>query len=154
MYIWKISRLKEDIKSDSLTEQDRFIYALVYVALSALCFEAMSFIPVESSNIWDYIYSIGSVLIVIIGTILAFKANGGSHGADFLGRYLSIGFVVAVRFMVILLPLLIALSIYYDYAFSIDEEIVSTPAEIIIFLIWNTAVYWRLYKHMQEVKNA
>ena len=151
MYFWKIEELKESIKKDELSEKDRFIYVLIYIILYTLGLEAISLMPVETLNVWDYIISISNVLVVFVGTILAFRANGGNNGKDFLGRYFSIGFVVTIRFMVIFIPLYIALIFYYIYAFPEDEEIVSTIVDTALIIIWQAALYWRICKHIGAI---
>lgn len=154
MYFWKIESLKEDIKANEFTEKDRFIYAFIYVALSANAMEAMTHMPVENPNEWDSVNSIGNILVPIVGTLFAFKANGAGAGTDFLGRFFSISFVVGIRLLVLLIPMLIALSTYYIYVFPGDDEIVSTPIDIIPFLVWFAFLYVRICKYIGDVKNS
>lgn len=153
MYFWKIENLKEDIKNNNFTEKDRFIYVFIYIVLGAITMEIMAILPDSTLNIWDYIMSVGSIFLVITGTIFAFKANGGGSGTDFLGRYFSISFVVGIRFFVLLLPMFIALIIYYEYTFSENEEVLSTAGDILPFLLWYALMYWRIVKHIGDVKN-
>mgnify|MGYP000541776181 CR=1 FL=1 len=154
MYFWKIEELKEDIKTDNFAEKDRFIYAFIYLALSAIGMEAMMHMPIENPNIWDTINSIGNIVIPVVGTFCAYKSNGASNGTDFLGRFFSINFVIVIRFMTLLIPMFIALFIYYIYAFPGEEEIVSTPMDIIPFQIWFAFLYVRTCKHIGDVKNS
>lgn len=152
MYIWKINALKEQIATGQQTEKDRFIYCLIYVTLSVVGMESMSHIPVENPNMWDMTYSIGISIITFFGTMFAYKFNGGANGVDFLGRYFSIGFVVTIRFLVLLIPAFLALILYSAYLVPEDEEIYSTPIEIILFLIWAVILYWRICKHISDVR--
>ncbi|MCP4261241.1 MAG: hypothetical protein GY938_18870 [Ketobacter sp.] len=154
MYFWKIEKLKEDIKTDNFRENDRFIYAFIYIGLGAIGMEAMMYMPVENPNIWDTVNSIGNIIIPIVGTFFAYKANGGANGADFLGRFFSINFVVAIRFIALLIPMFIALFAYYMYAIPEDQDIVSTPADIIPFQVWFAFLYVRTCKHISDVKNS
>ncbi len=154
MYFWKIEALKEDIKSNKFTEKDRFVYGLIYIVLCAAGMEAMIRLPIESPNIWDTIGSLGNILIPLIGTIIAYRSNGGATGKDFLGRYFSIGFVVSIRFLVLLIPMCAALVAYYIYAFPDEEPIVSTPVDILLFTIWYAFLFWRISKHVSDIKNS
>jgi uncharacterized membrane-anchored protein YitT (DUF2179 family) len=151
MYFWRIEKLKEDIRANRLTEKDRFIYALIYIAVSAAAMEVMLYIPLENTNGWDFINSLSNVLIATVGTLFAFKANGSGNGKDFLGKFLSIGFVVSIRFLVYMIPLMIALSVYYFFAFEEEDVIPSSVADVIPFLIWYVAIYWRLCVHIKQV---
>jgi len=154
MYIWKINSLKEQITRDELTEKDRFIYCLIYVSLCALGIELMARLPIENANIWDTISSLGLVLITILGTVFAYKANGAGSGNDFLGKYFSIGFVVTIRSLFLLIPIILVLAIYYYYSFAEDEEIYSTAIDVMPFLIWAIFIYWRICRHIYDVKNS
>ena len=153
MYYWNIKSLKDDIRNNKLSEHDRFLYALIYVVLGSISMEAMMWMGMDSKNIWDGIATIVNIIIATIGTIYAYKANGGSQGIDFLGRYFSIGFVMVIRFIVLLIPMFFALFIYYYFVFGEQEIIPSTAFDVIPFLIWYAALYWRICKHISDVKN-
>ena len=154
MYFWKIDRLKEDHKSEAFTEKDRFIYAFIYIAIGVIGFEFMMYVPIENPNFWDKINSTFSILIPLLGTYLAYKANGAHIGSDFLGRYFSISFVVVVRSCLLLIPIAIILLVYYLHAFPADEVIVSTPMDTIPFLLWQTFIYCRVCKHISDVRST
>ncbi len=154
MYFWKIDNLKEDIKNGRFTEKDRFVYCLIYIILCAVGMEAMMRLPIERPNTWDTIASLGNILIPLIGTIIVYRANGGGAGKDFLGRYFSIGFVESIRFLVLLIPMFAALVTYYIYAFPGEEPIVSTPTDTLPFTIWYAFLFWRISKHVADVKNS
>ena len=82
---------------------------------------------------------------------MAFQANGGSSGEDFLGRYFSISLVVSLRSLIALIPIFLFLTIYYALAFSVEEEITSSAYDTLPFIIWYAAVYWRIYVNILEV---
>jgi len=151
MYFWKIDRLKEDIKNGELVEKDKFIYALIYIVLCEVALYTMAWIPIEDGNVWDVIDTVVNVLIVLVGTIYAYKANGGNTGSDFLGRFFSIGFVVSVRFFVLLIPIMVVLVLYY-YVLTEDELIATTAIDVVPFIVWYAALYWRICKHIGDVK--
>ncbi len=153
MYFWKIDKLKEEIKAGKLTEKDRFLYALIYIVFGAIGMETMMLLPLENGNIWDFAESIFNVFIVLIGTIFAFNANGSNDGTDFLGKYFSIGFVMAIRFLVYTIPLLIMLFVYYFFAFGEEEKIPTNAIEVIPFIIWYAALYWRICVHIRQVNS-
>lgn len=153
MYFWKLDKLKEDIRTDKLTERDRFIYTLIYLVLAAIGIEVMMLMPLENGNIWDFISSLSNVLIVMLGTIFAFKSNGSSNGRDFLGKYFSIGFVIAIRFLVYAIPLLMALFVYYFFTFGEEEEIPTNYIDVIPFLVWYAAMYWRICVHIKQANS-
>ncbi len=151
MYIWNIEKLKDQIRNNELTEKDRFIYVLIYVVLGAIVMELMTLMPLENGNVWDLINSVAAVLIIAVGTTCAFKANEANDGEDFLGKYFAISFVVAIRFIVYAIPLFVLLFIYYLYAFDEHEEIASGFIDVVPFILWYIALFWRICVHIKQV---
>lgn len=151
MYFWNINQLKEDIRTNKLTESKRFKYAIVTLAVFAIGMESR--VSLENINIWDDISSISIILIQIVGIFFAYKANNGSMGTDFLGRYFAIYFVVSIRFLVFVIPVIIGVLLYYFYAFDFEEGIPSTSVDTIPFIIWTGILYWRVYVHIKQVNS-
>lgn len=154
MYFWKIEKLKDEIKTNNLKEKDRFIYAFIYIALSTIVMETLVFIPVEELNFWDKVSSVGNILIPLAGTFFAYKANGGANGVDFLGRFFSISFVVAIRFLLFLFPIVIVFVSLYMFMLPGERDVGSTPVESTFFFIWSALLYVRICKHISDVKDA
>ncbi len=152
MYFWKIEDLKNDIVNNNLSEKDKLIYLLIFIVPYTAMSEIMSFIPTESPNIWDFSNAISSVLVVLVGTIIAFQANSGKNGSDFLGRYFSISFVLGVRLTILFSPLMIILSIYYFQDLPRDGDVITSPASTVLGLAFSAIYYWRLYKHISDVR--
>ncbi|MCF6450978.1 hypothetical protein L1076_05175 [Vibrio sp. MMG022] len=154
MYIWNIKSLKEQIRSGRLTEKDRFIYIFLTLIFTALGIELALRFPIESGNVWDTISSVSSVLIPMLGTFLAYKANGADNGTDFLGRYFSISFVVAVRFFVLLIPMSALLFAYYMLVIPENPALESTALDTLPFIVWQGVLYYQIVKHVGAVKNS
>ncbi|USH04542.1 hypothetical protein K6Q96_22730 [Grimontia kaedaensis] len=151
MYFWNIEALKNNIKQGVFSEKDRFSYVLIYIVLGLFGTSFGAYFPMESSNLWDKVDDFGLLVITIVGTFFAYKANGGDKGTDFLGRYFSINFVVSLRLLPWLIPMLVGLGIYYSYAFPLEEDIVTTPFEVILFQAWIALIYIRMCKHMGDL---
>ena len=152
MYFWKIEALKTDIREGNLTEKQKFIYAFIYIFSCEALLNLAAFTPNLDLNMWDGIYSVSSVIIMTVGTLFAFKANGGSLGTDFLGKYFSIGFVVVIRFGVILIPISAGIFSYSYYAFPEDSDITSSSWDTVPVIVWYAALYWRTVIHIRDVK--
>ena len=151
MYFWKIDKLKEDIKAGRLTEKNRFLYALIYIVLGAVGIEFMKLMPIENGNLWDFVSSVSNVLLILIGTICAFKANRATGGTDFLGKYFSIGLVITIRFIGYSIPLYLMLIFYFLYILDEEQELATSSSEVIISLIWCALLYWRICTHIKQV---
>ncbi|MCQ9103967.1 hypothetical protein [Vibrio alginolyticus] len=154
MYIWNIKGLKEQIRTGRLTEKDRFIYMFLTLIFTVLGIELALRIPIESGNVWDTISSVSSVLIPMLGTLLAYKANGADNGTDFLGRYFSISFVVAVRFFALLIPMFALLFAYYMLVIPENPALVSTALDTLPFIAWQGLLYYQIVKHVGAVKHS
>ena len=154
MYFWKIDLLKQQLSAHGLTEKQLYHYILVYVALSALGIEAIGYIPEVSPNSWSYVQSIINIAIPIFGTIMAFRANGGVTGVHFAARYFSIGLVATIRFMVLLIPIMIAMMIYWFSSYDMENEIPTTGIEVALFSIWYALLYAYIAKHIRQVAVA
>ncbi|OGB21555.1 MAG: hypothetical protein A3I66_00280 [Burkholderiales bacterium RIFCSPLOWO2_02_FULL_57_36] len=154
MYLWKMKLLKKQLSDHGLTEKQLFSYIFIYIALSAIGIEAMGYIPHQPSNAWTYVGSIINVMIPIFGTIWIFRANGGESGTHFSARYFSIGLVATIRFMVLLVPLLAVLVIYWVFSHDLESDIPTTGIEIALFTIWYAMLYVYIAKHVREVANA
>ena len=164
MYFWKIEKLKQDIRENSFNEKDRFLYACIYIALGIVFMKLAMFYPVSEKNIgvWGYINTVSNVLVSIAGTFFAYKANGGASGKDFLGRFFGIHFVVSIRFFVLLIiPVIFVLvsaymneiSLEEDQIFS-DEELAETFFDFFFTQMLLFFFYFRICKHMRDVKNS
>ena len=155
MYFWNIRKLKQQLINEGLTEIQLFYYVLIYIALSALSLELLTYFPSTTEpNQWTYIESVINFLIPILGTIAAFHANGGSSGTKFPERYFSIMFVACNRFLV----LLIALAILRVGCLAIANRLVISAMQsssffdsMIYSCIWYAALYFYIAKNVGDV---
>jgi uncharacterized membrane-anchored protein YitT (DUF2179 family) len=153
MYFWKLDSLKKQLVEQGLTQYQMYCYILVYVSLTAIVVELMKYLPPESHNVWTYAESVLNIVIPILGTILIFRANGGASGVQFAARYFSIGFVVTIRFLVLLVPVTIAMVIYWFFTY----EGVETPTsfiEVAVFSAWYALLYADIARHVRAVARA
>jgi len=137
-----------------LSEKSAFKYILWDVVLGVIGIEVASYVPREGVNGWDYIDSILAILIPMAGTFFAYRSNGGDTGKDFVARYISIGFVMAIRFLLFLVPVTIIFIAYTASVFDDNAEIYTTPFEIALFSVWYIALYYSIAKHIGDVAKA
>jgi len=154
MYFWKIKLLKQQLIEQGLSEKQLFYYILIYVALSFIVIEMAGYFPNETPNAWDYFQSSMNIAIPIIGTIFAFRANGGNEGVRFAERYFSISLVVAIRFSVLLFPIMAVLMTYWFFNCDVQNEFHSSQPEVVLFSIWDIALYGYITKHIRQVAKA
>lgn len=153
MYFWKLDALKTQLAGQGLTQHQIYCYILVYVALTAIGVELTNYFPSESPNVWTYAQSVLNVLIPVLGTILIFRANGGASGVQFAARYFSIGFVVTVRFLVFLVPVMIVMFIYWFVTYE-GGETPTSLMEVAVFSAWYALLYAEIARHVRALARA
>ena len=154
MYFWKTENLKEDIKTKRLTEKDRFIYMFITLIIAYYIINIAILTPSKSPSTLGIVFILSDTFIVLLGTFLAFRSNGGAMGVDFLGKYFSIGFVVSLRSIPLFIPIIIIIALI-DAFFPVinTKEIKITPiVEILLLLIWEIFICWKIIKHIKDVK--
>ena len=118
---------------------------LPYLVLFVILYTAASSFPATDFNIWDGAIAAGSILLAVVGTIYIYRQNGGAKGEHFLQRYFALGWVVTVRFFVILVIAAIILG-----ALGILAE--KTSAFEFLFVALAQAVfYWRIGHHVGDL---
>jgi hypothetical protein len=153
MYFWKIEKLKNDLLIKPLSESESFKY--LFAIITALSLIGILDVLVEMDptflmiyNKWDVFSSINDGLINAIGVYYVYKCNKGANGDNFLQKFLSIGWVVGIRWLVIYLPLIVIFSITHS---TEDIYYSNGPYDVILYFIMGISYYWLLGKHVKEV---
>jgi hypothetical protein len=163
MYIWNIKALKKELAANALTESQVFAYFLAVLTLETLTLELTALFPgTGETGIWDYVGFAGSVVFTLGGTLVAYRQNGGSAGKGFLGRFFPLMWVLTVRFLVFLLPLLVVAMIplfYFSEAlFGTDaagEDFAALSIYVVMLSwVWFLVFYYRLAVHIRDVARA
>ncbi|MDP3014845.1 MAG: hypothetical protein Q8N28_00250 [bacterium] len=145
MYFWKINKLKEDLLKHPLSESELFKYLLATTIMYSL-----AMIPFLENNLWDVYSAIVMGMITVFGTIYIYRCNNGDKGNNFLQKYLSIGWVISIRWIVlIMLPAMIVYFIALAIYSGLPE---STTLSDVIFFNLLFMSYFRLFgKHIKDV---
>ncbi len=138
MYLWDANSLIDDLAKSPLPEKEAFKYLMAYTILMSA-----AIIPLPDSNINDIIGAIADVVVAIFGVIYIYKCNGGNKGKDIIQRYMSLGFVVGIRFVVMaMIPLSILL--YFAMAYYAEVPDQTSLFEAMFYTSLGAAYYWRL----------
>ena len=163
MYIWNIKALKKELAANTLTESQVFAYFLTLLALDTLVYQLAPLLPGTGDTTgWDYVGYAGSVAFTVGGTLVAYRMNGGSAGRSFLVRYFPLMWVLTIRFLVFMLPLLVLAMIPMGY---FSETLFGTEAAgedfaalsmyvVMLSCVWFLAFYYRLAVHLRDVARA
>ncbi|HSC81424.1 MAG TPA: hypothetical protein VLC08_13795 [Chitinolyticbacter sp.] len=156
MYFWRLQPLKQSLRTQGLSEYQLFLYLLIYVALSAAAVELIGYYPDDSSGFWRYLGTATNITIPIWGTWWCFNANGGKQGTQFLAKYLSIGFVAMLHFMVVMVVGVIAIGVPLGIlaAFHPAAEGWSDVAFTLFAMAWYIALYLYMARHIGDTAQA
>lgn len=147
MYFWRIEKLKAELATRPLTDRETLPYLVYFVGWTT----AASFIPATFTNVWDGLGAAWSVLLAVIGTLYIYRRNGGADGQYFLQRYFAIGWVVAIRWLVILVLAIVAFVGVLTALGSEAED--TTWYEFLFLAIAEAVIYWRTDHHVGDVAN-
>ena len=145
MYVWDIRRLKSDLIARPLTEREQLPYLVVFVALTTIA----EILTTELSNVWDYLSAAASVITAVGGAIFLYHQNGGRAGQYFLQRYFSIGFVVSIRWLVLVLAVVIPFIFLLDLAGLLKDT--TTWPEFVVLAVAELFLYQRIGHHIRDV---
>lgn len=163
MYLWDVKTLKKKLSTQALTEAQTFTYFLAVLTLETVLFQLVSLFPgTESTDVWDYVEYAGAVIFTVGGTLVVYRANGGAAGRQFLVRYFPLMWVLTIRFLVFLIPILIVTILLM---FGLSETLFDMESEdadwvpmartmVVTSWIWFLVFYYRLAVHMHDVAKA
>ena len=149
MYFWKIDKLSEELISSELTEAESFKYLMANAVLVAL-----AAIQYEAPNEYDTWAGIAGFFITIFGLWFIYKCNGGKNGRQIMQRYLSVGFVVLIRLVVLfMLPATIALHVISEvYYGGMSAE--TNISLFILMLISEVVLILWIAKHINHIAKS
>lgn len=102
--IWfDIKKLENKILRNELTDKEGYYY---FLANSILTLIAMNLGSNDSGG-WKITGFVVSIVVTIWGIQASYSANNEVDGKDFLKRFLAFGWVIGMRLMVVLFPVLI-----------------------------------------------
>ncbi len=112
LYILDIKGLVECLKNGLLTERMGFIYLTLNSLLVTLLFTTTSN---TIQTLSDLLLAVIPVSIVLVGLLLAYRANVSGDNQEFLLRVVSISFVLSVRVALMVVLLFIGIGVIMNY---------------------------------------
>lgn len=145
MYWVRYQPLKERLSKRVVSDREALPYLLFFSGLEAL---ALSIPASSEMNRWDIVSTILYVLIAILGVFYVYRRNGGSDGYDIIQKFVVLGWVVAIRFMIVTLSVGgLVYAVAYYYGVTGDQ---TTLFEVIFFNVISAFYYERLGKHISD----
>ena len=74
-------------------------------------------------------------------------------GKDFLKRYVSVSFVMAIRLTVFMIPAFFLIYTSYFFIYPDDTELVSTAIDTVPYIGMYVLYFWRVATHIRDVKD-
>lgn len=144
MYFWNIKKLKKDLKK-GLSQQQQFAYLLASTITLSI-----SMIPWNNTEAWEVYFAIVMGVITVLGTMQMYLINRGSKGRDFLPRLVSLGWVVSIRWVVLVL---IPLSLLFGIALELFVGVPEEPGilDLSFFSLLYVWFFWMLGQQFKEV---
>ena len=100
MYIWKVSPLIEQLKSESLSQKEQLKYFLTYSILMILATDPLFAVGVEY-GFYDTVNTVIMSLLTIVGIVCCYKVNKSADDKDFILRFVTLGLPIIVRIIVL-----------------------------------------------------
>jgi hypothetical protein len=155
MFFWDVAALKRQLTDGALTPRAALKYVLAFV-LTVSVFVEVGMRYSLPATAMDSVAAVANIIIIIFGTLLVYSANGGDAGADFLGRYVALSWVLGVRVFVGMMVLMVAVMTYFEITApgSTDGPGPVDTVTAIIAVLANGVLYWRLALHIRQVAFA
>ncbi len=145
MYLWKIKNLKQDLKKNKLNKKDENLY-LVFFTLLYLTLFIQSLIQINI--LWNIELVLVQVLISVLG--IAYLYHKNSDTQTFRQNFTAVGWVFVLRslfFMTLGMTNLYVMTHLFGIA-----ELFSAKNAIIIGMIFELLLYWRIGSHLASLK--
>jgi hypothetical protein len=149
MYLWKIKLLKEEIRKESVSRRDYKLYEMAFLSLYTLLF-ILAIIQIYT--VWNILMVGVQVLVSGLGIYYSYFLNGGSKGVNFKNKFFSVGWVFLLRSVFFMSIGMLNLYVM-TYSFSL-ETLFSIKNSIIIGLLFEILLYWRIAKHIETLKST
>ena len=158
MRFFSLSKVKNDISSGAVSEQETFRYAIAwFIVFYVASFPAAG----EGVSATSYVYWLVFFVANIWGMTKSFAANGGAKGRDFLGRFLALGWVLGIRGLIVILPAYIAFCFWLGVLVGMTGLLQGVADQVIaeyalyvsmaVYLLW---YYSRLCTNLRELRAA
>ena len=160
MYFIKYQPLKRKLKERTLSDREAVVYLVVYTFFLGLAFVIPTGITDECSDAdlaaWDdEVFSLVFVCIPIAGVYYVYVANGGKSGFDLIQKYVVLGWVVSIRFLIVFLPLSVATIVVSAQVFGDGcEDRIRYIPQYVLSTIGEVVYFQRLGRHIRDTRNT
>lgn len=152
MYFWQINKLRQQLASEGLSEQQAFYYYLATAILSAVLYEIVANGPPSEASSADLLDAMMYFAFTIGGVAWCYRQNGGAEGTDFLTRIVPVAWVMFWRLVACVIPFFVIVGVIDWYQTGhLGRPGSEMPVLIIIMNGLFAGMWWRMGVHMNWV---
>lgn len=148
MYFVRYNPVKEKLRLRTLSDREALPYLAVFIGLTAL---VGAFPMTDGFNQWDLASGVLSVIVAVSGVLYSYKCNGGREGYDLIHKYVVIGWIVAIRCTLLVIPLFAITLIAGEILGLISED--SGLFDFSAVFITEVVIYQRIGRHIRDTAN-
>lgn len=154
MHFVQYQPLKDQLKSRTLTERQSLPYLVAWSCSSALLFGYITWtsatIP-TCYHLTDFVLDALTIGLAIAGVLYSYSKNGANSGFDFIKKYVVLGWVVSVRCILFLIPLLVIYILGVSVLGETESDTSCTTwADVAVFFFVEVAIYQRIGRHIAD----
>ena len=146
MYFIRVKPVKEQLRERAMTDRE----CLPYYVVPAACISLVLHLPMAAlpTTRWDLFSGITDMLLTIAGILYCYRQNGGKTGYDFIQKSVVLGWVVGIRFSVIMIPVVVGLEFLKT---GIGQSMEQTSwVDVLGMAILLVIYFQRLGKHLKD----
>ena len=148
MNLWDINKLKDDLSNQTVNQRDLLIYYFLYGLLTSLAIlpvDPIYYYYQEANYKWIDWGTSGFIYLVTI--FLAYRANKGRKGNNFIERIFSLEILLAIRYVFFfIIPYTI-----FSLAFF-EETVYSDIGDLISNIIFALIISIRTIQCMNDIQ--
>jgi uncharacterized RDD family membrane protein YckC len=149
IHCWNINKLKFELVNSRLSGRQTLLYLSCILFVQA-ALRALAYTIEERSNRWDNLDTAMFPVLLAIGAVYCFYANGGGKGKDFISRFISMAWVFGWRFVVMVeLPLSFCLYAVPSLFIEIPDQ--TQWYDVIFSAGLSLVFYFFLASHIRDV---
>ncbi|KIP74397.1 membrane protein [Vibrio harveyi] len=152
MYIWKTSKLSEELKDNKVPDSDWIKYALIFLIFYTVTPYLMFLAPYVSNEVM-ITEAMGILVVSILGVVVTYRTNN-RDGKTYILRSiaLSIALSIPLSFRFVALSVLVGMAIVsFDFGAQhyFIVELLSTLSVIALQALY----FWRLNVHLKYINS-
>ena len=157
MYFWDSRQLAADLREGAVPARTlrNYLMALLVIGAPTVFLAFGSGSPPDA---WDGAYVIAQVILIIIGVLRAYQANGGDQGSRFVEKSVALMLPLTMQSLVLgitVVGLLLAFEAPLAAHLSVRGKALSNEiSSLLVGLSLQAWVLWRLIVHLPDTIRA